>query len=72
MSNKFKVGDEVRLISNTINSDNDIGDVGIITVIGSVCPYYRVKVPGRYSEANWSHEDDIEFAGSVLDDYYSL
>ncbi len=72
MSNKFKVGDEVRLIANTINSGNDIGDVGIITVIGSTCPHYRVKVPGKYLEANWSHEDDIELAGSVLDNYYSL
>jgi hypothetical protein len=55
---KFKVGDQVRLISNTTDSINKIGDVGIIVEITKIgC---RVKVKGNFNSSNWSPFKDLE------------
>lgn len=55
---KFKVGDRVRLVGNTSESYNDVGDVGIIVEIER--DQFRVEVSGRHNYANWSPVEDLE------------
>lgn len=62
---KFKVGDEVKIITNYSDSINHIGDIGIITEIDDVIEDYRVYVKGREYEgeeniSNWHNGDDLE------------
>jgi hypothetical protein len=59
---KFKLGDQVKLIANTSGSDNEAGDVGIITEVDESVPDYRVQVEGGPDCANWSKEEDLELA----------
>lgn len=57
-TNRFSLGDKVRLISNNSDSYNEVGDVGIIVELTEVdC---RVKVKGGFDYANWSYFDDLE------------
>ena len=62
MKEKFKVGDKVRIINNTNQSNNQIGDEGIsveITFAGDQRGY-RVEVEDGKTWGNWSSQEEIE------------
>lgn len=67
---KFKVGDIVKIINNTSDSINQIGDIGIINIILNFFGEYRVYVKNREYDGkgnigNWYHEDSLVL---VVDD----
>ena len=69
---KFKVGDMVKIIGNQNNSENKVGDIGIITE-GNPNLLARVRVAGREDECNWTHPKDMElFTGDVPIGYTGL
>lgn len=59
---KFKVGDKVRLIANTIGSSNEIGFKGLVTetITFNGGYRYRVSSSGRPGFCDWSDESDLE------------
>jgi hypothetical protein len=62
MKEKFKVGDKVRIINNTNQSNNQIGDEGIIVEITFAGDQrgYRVEVEDGKTWGNWSSQEEIE------------
>lgn len=61
---KFKVGDKVRVISNRNNSINQVGEIGVLTVVTDVDA--RVHVDGRKNLANWHPFCEIELISEQL------
>lgn len=62
MKEKFKVGDKVRIINNTNQSNNQIGDEGIIVEVAFAGDQrgYRVEVEDGKTWGNWSSQEEIE------------
>lgn len=62
MKEKFKVGDKVRIINNTNQSNNQIGDEGIIVEVTFAGDQrgYRVEVEDGKNWGNWSSQEEIE------------
>ncbi len=62
MKEKFKVGDRVRIINNINESNNQIGDEGIITDVIFIGDQrgYRVEVEDGKTWGNWSSQEEIE------------
>jgi len=60
MKNKFKLGDEVRIIANESDSLNAIGDIGHIVKISNQDQSFRVKVEGGADYSIWHEESDLE------------
>jgi len=55
---EIKVGDIVRLIANTNQSLNKVGDIGIVTEIDSDGDF-RVTVQGKKDRGNWSVKKEV-------------
>lgn len=55
---ELEVGMEVEIVRNRIsNSNNEVGDVGIITAVdGGAC---RIQVEGRKDFGNWQDKSEI-------------
>lgn len=70
---KFKVGDKVRIVGDTSNSNNDVGDVGVVSEIedGPKGVWFRVYVDGTDDGGNWSYSRDIELVSSTPPDTYT-
>lgn len=65
----LKIGDTVKLIANVYKSQNAVNDIGIITratKIGENLFTYKVEVKGKYTEYNWSREEDLELVKSII------
>jgi len=65
METIFKKGDKVRVISSNNNSQNCIGEIGIIREIEQVGRnqnniQFRVQVSGRSNIANWHDTTEVE------------
>lgn len=58
MKEKFKIGDHVRIIHNTANSNNKIGDIGILTSM--MTKGGCVEVPNGSTYANHQYFTDLE------------
>jgi len=62
---KFKKGDKVKIIGNGADSQNKIGEIGIVTETHrSDC---RVSVKGRKTECDWSYFVDLELVKANVD-----
>ena len=60
MENNFKVGDYVEIIANTSYSSNKVGDIGIITEIGTADDC-RVKC-NSITTGNWSYLKELKLS----------
>jgi hypothetical protein len=65
MKTVFKKGDKVRITSSNNNSQNCIGEIGIIREIEQVGRdqnniQFRVQVFGRSNMANWHDTTEVE------------
>ena len=67
----FQNGDKVRVISSSNNSQNEIGEIGIIKNIepvfirGEKTFQFRVHVKGRSNIANWHDTSEVELISSI-------
>lgn len=60
-----KVGDKVRIVGNTASSCNKVGDVGVVTEVGSIdC---RIYVKGNDGRGNWSYLSEVELVSDTPD-----
>lgn len=65
METVFKKGDKVRVISSNNNSQNCVGEIGIIREIEQIGRdknniQFRVQVSGRSNIANWHDLTEVE------------
>ena len=57
---KFKLGDKVKIVTNTCCSSNEVGDVGEVFKVDLAHDGCGVKVPGGPDYALWSKFSDLE------------
>jgi hypothetical protein len=60
---ELKIGDKVKITGNKHESNNEVGDIGIITeidVFESGILGYKVTVDEQYNFGNWHPIDEIE------------
>ncbi|MCK4500772.1 hypothetical protein KAU11_09750 [Candidatus Babeliales bacterium] len=72
----FKVGDKVKIIANTNESRNKVGDIGIISNIGPCDVNVEVKGRPKYKEdgepscGNYTLFDEVELYRSYIDRFW--
>jgi hypothetical protein len=59
----LRKGDRVKIIDNTTNSGNRVGDIGMIVGDVDSNNLFKVEVAGRSSRGNWTSPKDIILLG---------